>query len=282
MGLQRSEHEAMLACCKRSISEQYSVTTEHAEAIGVPFTSLQSLHAQMYKREILRVDHARKMNVSEYVQQWEAGMSIWSIARQQNVRYSPYLMARIIVEAMHTDRRVSEYMKKPELLENERLARDVKYCCENDNNCSPHMDHIKHSVGIEYEYLLQCKLQSKGIPFTTEVDLRGQGAYKTPDVYLLVPIAMRDSSGRWQVVTWIDSKAMYGDPDTFDKEHRAQLAAYIPIPMPLPSRYGPGLVIYWFDFCEGISTGQDILVAKEFPEDLLWPDGRRHVGEYVP
>ena len=45
-------------------------------------------------------------------------------------------------------------------------------------------------AGLEYELLLCDRLRDLGIPFWTEVDLRAQGYYKTPDVRLQVAAAL--------------------------------------------------------------------------------------------
>jgi hypothetical protein len=58
----------------------------------------------------------------------------------------------------------------------------------------------------------------RGVPFETESSLRTRGAYKTPDVRLIVPMAMKGPTGSWHVITWMDSKAMFGDLDTFERE----------------------------------------------------------------
>lgn len=82
---------------------------------------------------------------------------------------------------------------------------------------------------------------------------------KTPDIRLLVPMAVRDAASRWRVVTWVDSKAMFGDRDTFSSEHSAQLLGYV-------NRFGPGLVIYWFGCEEALrDADQDVMVTCEFP-----------------
>ena len=63
-------------------------------------------------------------------------------------------------------------------------------------------------------------LLPRGIPFETESSLRIRGAYKTPDVRLIVPMAMQGPKGSWHIITWIDSKAMFGGLDAFEKEVR--------------------------------------------------------------
>lgn len=65
---------------------------------------------------------------------------------------------------------------------------------------------MRRSSPRRYESRLYSLLKDLGIAFETEDDLREAGFSKTPDAKLLVPIGVR---GR--VVTWIDSKASFGD-----------------------------------------------------------------------
>ncbi|KAG5185528.1 hypothetical protein JKP88DRAFT_207807 [Tribonema minus] len=112
----------------------------------------------------------------------------------------------------------------------------------------------------------------RGVPFQAESAMRERGMAKTPDVMLLVPIAVRDGAGGWHIVTWIDSKAMFGYPDAVE-EQLPQLLGYV-------NRYGPGMVLYWFDFVETLNSpeykhhSKDIYVAKAFPraQDIMQPD----------
>jgi Protein of unknown function TPD sequence-motif len=55
--------------------------------------------------------------------------------------------------------------------------------------------------------------------------MRERGLAKTPDILLPVPIAVRDSIGDWHIVKWIDSKAMFGYPDSFKEQVTVALIA---------------------------------------------------------
>ncbi|CAM9556872.1 unnamed protein product [Phaeothamnion confervicola] len=115
---------------------------------------------------------------------------------------------------------------------------------------------------------------NRGICFETEGDLRARGAYRTPDARLLVPVAVRSAETcKWHVVNWIDSKAMFGDPETFRRDHFAQLVSYV-------NRYGPGMVIYWLDLAESLNgeatppqhRHADILAVAAFPDVVALPE----------
>lgn len=59
---------------------------------------------------------------------------------------------------------------------------------------------------------------------------------------------MRDpSTGAWRLVSWIDSKATFGDDATHSRQMEEQYSTYL-------HRYGPGLVIYWFGCLDDLAV----------------------------
>ncbi|KAL6763291.1 hypothetical protein V8C86DRAFT_2498203 [Haematococcus lacustris] len=160
----------------------------------------------------------------------------------------------------------------------QRLQRDVVRCVLSDCSYSPYSDVAKLAAGLEYELLLEQQLRAAGITaFWTEAELRSQGCFKTPDIRLQVPFAVRrpqqQGGGRWpwpgtpqlggvldtyHVVTWIDSKATFGDDRMHSKQLEEQYSTYV-------NRYGPGLVIYWFGFIDDLNTDANVLLLDRFP-----------------
>ena len=116
-------------------------------------------------------------------------------------------------------------------------------------------------LGLEHEMLLEKLLSDLGVPFWTETDLRAHGYFKTPDVWLQVPVAVLDRQApggpSWKLVHWIDSKATFGDDRIHGKQLEEQYSAYV-------NRYGPGLVIYWFGCLDCLGQG-DVMVLDGFP-----------------
>mmetsp|Transcript_15038 Transcript_15038/g.27077 ORF Transcript_15038/g.27077 Transcript_15038/m.27077 type:complete len:125 (-) Transcript_15038:193-567(-) len=82
--------------------------------------------------------------------------------------------------------------------------------------------------------------------------MKSKGYDKTPDVRLLVPISVEN-----RVVSWIDSKASFGDPISHTK-NTAQMQQYV-------DRYGPGMVIYWFGYVSDLETNDDVYITDRFP-----------------
>lgn len=78
------------------------------------------------------------------------------------------------------------------------------------------------SVGVEFEYLLRCYLDSFSVPYQTEAELRLVGRAKTPDFLLLIPIVLNG-----KLIHWIDSKAAFADENTLKKHQKDQLNSYV-------------------------------------------------------
>ena len=76
-------------------------------------------------------------------------------------------------------------------IQDSRLRSEFVFCLLYDYECSPKMDHVRHVTGIEYEYILQQQLAARGVGVETENELRLGGHAKTPDVRVVVPIAVK-------------------------------------------------------------------------------------------
>ncbi|CAM9531048.1 unnamed protein product [Ectocarpus sp. 6 AP-2014] len=269
----KADYHRAVALCKASIDGGFDLTTSHTSVESLPYDALQSLRRQMFSRHIRKVDWRCKQRTKEFLTQYRKGSSIIDIARQPGLRYSPYLMARILVGALEPGAAIAQLMRTPSLISDERLRREVEECISDDRDYSPHLDRVRRGVGAEYEFVLQQKLRARGVAFESESDLRQKGAYKTPDMLLQTPMAVKGPRNEWVVVSWIDSKAMFGDEHTYVQEHQSQLLSYV-------NRYGPGLVIYWFGYVETLVSPEfdgykkDIMVKADFPSPIMLPDGQ--------
>lgn len=239
-----------------------------ARGEAVSFDTLSSVFRQQHQAFIRRTSFTHRSAIGDYAARWEAGEAIADIAA--DVRYSPYMLMRLLIEHIYKvpKSRVGKLIKAPAEIPDKRMREEVSYCVEIDTLCSPFVDRARHAIGEEYEAVLQQTLRNRGIPFETEDELRQRGMHKTPDVKLLVPIAVAGPSGEQRVVNWIDSKAMFGDRYTHETKNKAQLLGYV-------NRYGPGLVIYWFDFVDSLNQHADVLLASRFP-DSHWLPGESH------
>ncbi|CAM9783371.1 unnamed protein product [Discosporangium mesarthrocarpum] len=259
--------------CLRSIEGGYDLNPALVAEEGLPFDATQSLRRQMYSRHIRRIDWRCKQRTDEFLAYYRRGERILDIARRPGVSYSPYLLARVLVGVLEPETPVAELMRSPDQIIDSRLRGEVLLCLEEDRDYSPFINKARRTLGSEYEFILQQKLRAREVGFESESDLREKGAYKTPDILLQVPIGVLGPDDQWRLVSWIDSKAMFGDEETFSQEHQSQLLGYV-------NRYGPGLVIYWFGFVETLLSPsyrdflEDVMVSSDFPSPLLLPDGQ--------
>ena len=141
----------------------------------------------------------------------------------------------------HAKISVSQLVKETHMLRNARLAAEVLECCALDDDYGPTVDLIKNLVGLEYEQRLEHMLRSRGLTFTKEDELREKGFDKTPDFKLELPIYLSNGV----CVSWIDSKATFGDEQSHADYYENQFKYYL-------NRFGSGLVIYWFGYLADI------------------------------
>ena len=156
--------------------------------------------------------------------------------------------ARIILKYYLPQIPPTQIFRDPNLVDGlPGLKSEIEEALRADFEHSPTMDQIKNDLGRAYEEKIRLWLQSNGISFYEEREERAKGVPKTPDFRLVLPIAINlntvPNDECMHVITWIESKAMFGDPKADASYHKEQYRPYW-------NRFGPGLVIYWFDFVE--------------------------------
>ena len=114
------------------------------------------------------------------------------------------------------------------------ISLDIKRTGDNDDNDQVFLatikddsyghlaEAIKQSVGEEHEQRLKDILTRLQLPFCDEHQLRSQGYDKTPDIKLEIPISVDGF-----IVNWIESKALFGDPEAHNGYLRDQLWSYL-------------------------------------------------------
>lgn len=201
-----------------------------------------------------------KKNTQTLLSQYEEGESIVNLAKRDN--YSPCLLMRVIVsslyEKQYTDKKystaqITKRLLNPQLFitedNNKRLYDEITACINIDPANSPHLSSVRLKIGQEYENKLYDELIAADIPYRTEDELKEEGAAKTPDVLLILPIAINNltnnpnnNNSSYFLANWIDSKATFGDFHSL-KKYSSQFTSYV-------NRYGNGIVIFWFDYIE--------------------------------
>lgn len=116
---------------------------------------------------------------------------------------------------------------------------------------------VRYTVGEEYEVKLKQMARDAGLTFYDEGDLRRDGFDKTPDLLLAIQCLYKGN-----VISWIESKASFGDSESHARYLKDQLSSYT-------NRFGPGIIIYWFGFQEQILTTNKsnlIIILDDFPQ----------------
>lgn len=177
----------------------------------------------------------------------------------------PALLAKLIIEKHYeteegppTKQRVSQMLRDSATIDDGPLSVEVFHCIINDDHYGPLSDAMRSSVGLEYEVRLKAELKTLGLVFVDEDILRTRGYDKTPDIKLEIPVAIDGT-----VITWIESKALFGDPITHQAYCRDQYLSYW-------NRFGCGLVIYWLGYVEELDLGGDdgIILRDHMPTEL--------------
>ncbi|KAI0567802.1 hypothetical protein FGB62_1g650 [Gracilaria domingensis] len=241
------------------------------ERPDIGYDTISLIYEQLYARQVAKTFYLVRMHGKTFVERFKSGQSLMDIAEWFNL--SPSLVARKVLE-LHLGmnrKAVTQLMRDPSNIEDERLREDTALCVEVDEHCSPRMDRLRTALGLEYELRLTDEVKNLGLEFETENELRKRGCHKTPDILLCVPVLFRN-----KVVRWIDSKAKFGDEYTLNKDYVSSVSSYI-------GRFGPGMVIYWFGFIEDCNSRmlQDngLLIADKFPTEIeLLPGSSRFVA----
>jgi Protein of unknown function TPD sequence-motif len=212
------------------------------------------IHTHRVTRDATRRFYVVKRQLPRLVGQWKHGRTILDIAREW--RFPPVLMGQQMLGELGVPRKkVWQTFLHPETAPDSRLRREVEELLEQDMIYSPRGLELQRERGRKGEERMHHWLDKHGIGFRTEKDLRGK-YQKTPDALLDEPIMFFG-----QKLTWIESKANFGDDVELRKNLRRQLAPYTEI-------FGEGAVVYWYGYVDG---------AESPPGILLW-DGETFEG----
>ncbi|MDR0523301.1 MAG: C15orf41 family protein [Candidatus Methanoplasma sp.] len=209
---------------------------------------VETLFTQKMSRDVKKRYHAVKNHTGKMLREWRKGKTLMEIAN--HYAFPPILTAMFIFQEDGTTRKQFwEYIREPELLESAETADEVRDVVKNDYVYSPWANDLQKERGIWGEELLQGWLDSQGIGYKTEKDLRGGEGQKTPDCLLDEPMAY---DGR--KICWVESKASFGDNVEFRFNSRKQLIPYTKL-------FGPGVVVYWTGCLEDLETPEGVYVA---------------------
>ena len=235
-----------------SIEDVRFISSEYGEPVGVILTIFNQKIVSRVKRIHPCVNKKRRI----HLKQWKAGKSILSIANNNHLPAS--LMASMILKEMgHPAKKI---LKNPQQISDRRLRNEIVNALDTDCFFSPKAHRMHDIRGRTGELLLEKWLGIKKVRFLTEEDLKRKGASKTPD-FLLENALEIDGN----MISWIESKALFGSDKEHSSHHHRQLRHY-------QSRYGKGMVVYWYGFLDSIDNGRHVVkdhsYFKEIEDDI--------------
>jgi hypothetical protein len=204
------------------------------------------IYTHRVTRDATRRFYVVKHQVPKLAHEWRRGRPLIEIAREW--RFPPVLMGQILLGALGVPRRkVWQSFLDPSSAPDARIRREVIELLLHDPIYSPQgMEHQRERGRIGEERLYRW-LEQHGIGYRTEKDLRGKFR-KTPDALLDRPIVFFG-----QKLTWIESKANFGDDVELKRNLRRQLGPYTEL-------FGEGAVVYWYGYVDGAESPEGILL----------------------
>jgi len=244
--------------------------------------SVRSILSQEYQRQVkkgFKESHSsgnKRRIYKRYTEAVDKGCEPGILVRLSSEVGSSALTARMVLEERLYEQernkqedskidekavkqKVGKMMRDTTLIEDGLLAYEVWLATLDDHSYGPVAEAIKGSVGEEHEQKIKDILTEMEIPYCDEHVLRGEGYDKTPDIKLEVPLALEGG----HVINWIESKALFGDPESHSGYERDQFFPYW-------NRFGPGLVIYWAGYVKQLDNNRSkgIVLCDHFPSNI--------------
>ncbi len=244
-----------------------------AKEAGYDPELLLVIYTQRVTRDATKKFYKVKKHSNKLHWMWKQGKGFVDIAREYE--FPPILTALMILEEDKVSRKQFwKYLQDLDNVEDIRLHRDLSDAAKADAIYSPEGSARQYARGRWGERKLQEWLDRHGVPYRTENQVRHQFD-KTPDTVLGEPLEMNGSK-----ITWIESKATFGDPVEVRRHIGRQLKPYTEI-------FGDGIVVYWFGYVEDVNLQlpEGVVIANEqfFAEDgqgrIAWPLALRGDGE---
>jgi len=208
---------------------------------------LTVIYTQRTVRDTTKKFYKVQRNGPRMVKSWQSGETLLDISRRYE--FPPILTALMIFqESGRSKKQFWSIVRNPETIQDKDLRLQIEEICRADIIYSPEGTEKQYQRGTWGEKNLQDWLDSQGIGYRTEKDLRGEFP-KTPDALLDKPIVVNGGK-----VNWIESKATFGDRVEVNKNTRKQLSPYVEL-------FGQGLVVYWFGFVDEMTMEDGIFIT---------------------
>lgn len=211
---------------------------------GIAYTILSQKTVTMVKSNFSNL----KRSGPEQLEQWNSGKTIVEMAGINRIPAT--LMASLILKELNIPKKIA--FNSPERLQNSRLSKEITEALQKDHFFSPHAHSLQLEKGKLGEEIILFWLKAHKIDFFTEDQLREQSMSKTPDFLLPEPITLEGKK-----VSWIESKAMFGDEQEHKYYMKKQFNHY-------EQMYGQGLVVYWYGFLNTLESNDHMIRSYPF------------------
>lgn len=233
-----------------------------ASETGADRELLLVIHTQRASRNVTKQFYRVKAQAARLVAEWERGESFTRLSRRYD--FSPILTSMFVLGEKGIGRKEFWRVVRGEQAVSKRVQKEMEEARKHDLIYSPEGAEIQRIRGKWGEDLLSNWLDAQGVKYEMEKDLRSKFS-KTPDCLFGHPLKFNGTH-----ISWIESKANFGDPVEFRRNVKKQL-------MPYTEMFGEGIVVYWFGHLQGLVPPEGIYVAtKEFFESAQVKQGVLH------
>jgi len=241
-----------------------------ASELGYDPEQLMCILTQKITRDATKRFYQVKRMAKRLLWKYNMGKSLLELAKE--VSFPPVLLAYLIFQENNTPRKEFwKYVREPDKIKDARMRKEFKEISEADMMYSPKGNELMRIRGKKGEARLSSWLDAHGITYRTENDLKGKYP-KTPDFLLDKPLKING----W-TINWIESKANFGDEIEVKKNLKNQLEPYTKL-------FGPGLVVYWFDFVDAaveILPPDIKIVSCDFFDRMVYKESVKSAKPFV-
>jgi hypothetical protein len=214
-----------------------------AKIFDIPEGVLFAILSQKIVRKTKRDYHGLKKQSRRLLKQWKNGKSLLKLSEER--KFSPVLIASFVLREYGISKKhFREYLHNPQDVKNPRIRKEILEILEEEVVYSPQAAVIQRENGRNAEERIGEWLDQQGTDYITEGEARAIHQ-KTPDFLLNDTFSVNGKK-----ITWVESKASFGDKTQMRGDYHRQLKHYV-------SLFGDGMVVYWHGYINDSPSPQD-------------------------
>jgi len=220
-----------------------------AAELGIDEELALIIFTQQVTRDATKRFYVVKNQISKISQAYERGTGLVELANKFG--FPPVLLGYLLFLYRQVPRKEFwKYVRAPESIRDARTRKEIASAVEADLIYSPKGEEVQRERGQKGERKLFDWLDRRKYSYMTEKDIKGMKEYtKTPDI-----LFMKQETVNGLKVTWIESKANFGDIVEMKKNLSKQLIPYVKL-------FGKGIVVYWFGYVTDVELPEGITVV---------------------